>query len=129
MVWDDNLRQVIQKEWTMVLMKRLAVCLLLAFSLSVSADPANPDYVTVQQIEASLAGLPPMAVGFDVDDTVIFSSPVFYQVSTTDCAAGCTAEQFWKKVNVLDSFSLPKAVGLSIVQMHIERGDTVYFIT
>jgi acid phosphatase (class B) len=29
----------------------------------------------VAQIENSLMGRPPMAVGFDIDDTVLFSSP------------------------------------------------------
>ncbi|CDL36704.1 NMN phosphatase; Class B acid phosphatase precursor [Citrobacter freundii] len=31
------------------------------------------------QIENSLTGRPPMAVGFDIDDTVLFSSPGFWR--------------------------------------------------
>ncbi|CDL19412.1 NMN phosphatase; Class B acid phosphatase precursor [Klebsiella pneumoniae IS53] len=31
------------------------------------------------QIENSLLGRPPMAVGFDIDDTVLFSSPGFWR--------------------------------------------------
>ena len=32
-------------------------------------------WISVEQIEESLKGQPPMAVGFDIDDTVLFSSP------------------------------------------------------
>ncbi|VDY35120.1 Class B acid phosphatase precursor [Morganella morganii] len=34
-------------------------------------------WISVEQIEESLKGQPPMAVGFDIDDTVLFSSPGF----------------------------------------------------
>ncbi|STD25132.1 acid phosphatase/phosphotransferase [Enterobacter asburiae] len=34
--------------------------------------------VSVAQIENSLMGRAPMAVGFDIDDTVLFSSPGFW---------------------------------------------------
>lgn len=35
-------------------------------------------WVSVPMIAASLDGKPPMVVGFDIDDTVLFSSPCFY---------------------------------------------------
>ena len=72
-----------------------AVCLLFALNssavaLASSPSPLNPGtnvaklaeqapihWVSVAQIENSLAGRPPMAVGFDIDDTVLFSSPGF----------------------------------------------------
>lgn len=68
-----------------------AVCLLFALNssavaLASSPSPLNPGtnvarlaeqapihWVSVAQIENSLAGRPPMAVGFDIDDTVLFS--------------------------------------------------------
>ena len=31
--------------------------------------------------------------------------------------------------NEWDKFSMPKQVGIDLVQMHLKRGDTVYFIT
>ncbi len=40
------------------------------------AEQAPIHWVSVAQIENSLLGRPPMAVGFDIDDTVLFSSPV-----------------------------------------------------
>lgn len=67
-----------------------AVCLLFALNssavaLASSPSPLNPGtnvaklaeqapihWVSVAQIENSLAGRPPMAVGFDIDDTVLF---------------------------------------------------------
>lgn len=67
-----------------------AVCLLFALNssavaLASSPSPLNPGtnvarlaeqapihWVSVAQIENSLAGRPPMAVGFDIDDTVFF---------------------------------------------------------
>ncbi len=68
-----------------------AVCLLFALNssavaLASSPSPLNPGtnvarlaeqapihWVSVAQIENSLAGRPPMAVGFDIDDTVFFA--------------------------------------------------------
>ncbi len=35
-------------------------------------------WVSVEKIEKSLRNQPPMAVRFDIDDTVLFSSPGFY---------------------------------------------------
>lgn len=37
------------------------------------AEQAPIHWVSVAQIENSLLGRPPMAVGFDIDDTVLFS--------------------------------------------------------
>lgn len=43
------------------------------------AEQAPIHWVSVAQIENSLLGRPPMAVGFDIDDTVLFSSPGFWR--------------------------------------------------
>lgn len=74
-----------------------AVCLLFALNSSAVALASSPSplnlgtnvarlaeqapihWVSVAQIENSLAGRPPMAVGFDIDDTVLFSSPGFWR--------------------------------------------------
>ncbi|ELX8379089.1 acid phosphatase AphA [Providencia vermicola] len=90
-------------------------------------------WVSVEQIKNSLEGQAPMAVGFDIDDTVLFSSPGFYrgklEYSPNDFSYLKNIE-FWEKMNnEWDKFSMPKKVGIDLVQMHLKRGDTVYFIT
>ncbi|WP_416776077.1 acid phosphatase AphA [Xenorhabdus budapestensis] len=90
-------------------------------------------WVSVEQIEKSLQNQSPMAVGFDIDDTVLFSSPGFYrgklEYSPNDHSYLKNPE-FWKKMNnEWDKFSMPKQVGIDLVRMHLKRGDDVYFIT
>ncbi|MBD2803876.1 acid phosphatase AphA [Xenorhabdus szentirmaii] len=90
-------------------------------------------WVSVEQIEKSLNNQPPVAVGFDIDDTVLFSSPGFYrgqsEYSPNDNRYLKNPE-FWQKMNNgWDKFSLPKKIGIELVQMHLKRGDSVYFIT
>ncbi len=46
---------------------------------AILAEQAPIHWVSVAQIENSLVGRPPMAVGFDIDDTVLFSSPGFWR--------------------------------------------------
>lgn len=89
--------------------------------------------VTVGEIHDSVSGKPPMSVGFDIDETVLFASPVFYHVAGKQCN-GAIIEcmetlPFWESANQLDSFSLPKQKGVELVKMHLARGDKVYFIT
>ncbi len=102
-------------------------------TFSAFASPENPQYVTVAEIKESLKDTPPMAVGFDVDETVLFSSPGFYHLSLELCEGvleECNMEKgYWERANRLDTFSLPKRVGVELVKMHIERGDAIYFIT
>ncbi|MDC9588413.1 acid phosphatase AphA [Xenorhabdus sp. XENO-10] len=90
-------------------------------------------WVSVEQIEKSLKGQPPMAVGFDIDDTVMFSSPGFYrgklEYSPND-ESYLKKTEFWEKMNNgWDKFSMPKKIGIELVQMHLKRGDDIYFIT
>ncbi|OTA21676.1 acid phosphatase/phosphotransferase [Xenorhabdus beddingii] len=90
-------------------------------------------WVSVKQIAKSLAGQPPMAVGFDIDDTVLFSSPGFYrgklEYSPND-ESYLKRPEFWEKMNnEWDKFSMPKKIGIELVQMHLKRGDDIYFIT
>jgi acid phosphatase (class B) len=102
-------------------------------------DPARKPFlvkkITAEKIAEGLTGMPPMAVGFDVDETILFSSPVFYHLSQTlpDCEGmleGCSVQPgYWEQANTLDTFSLPKPVGVELAKMHIARGDEVYFIT
>ncbi|MCC8379691.1 acid phosphatase AphA [Xenorhabdus sp. PB30.3] len=90
-------------------------------------------WVSVEQIEKSLQSKPPMSVGFDIDDTVLFSSPGFYrgqlEYSPNDNSYLKNPE-FWEKMNnEWDKFSMPKQVGIDLVHMHLKRGDDIYFIT
>ncbi|MGJ0639109.1 acid phosphatase AphA [Xenorhabdus bovienii] len=90
-------------------------------------------WVSVEQIEISLQNQPPMAVGFDVDDTVLFSSSGFYrgksEYSPND-ESYLKNPEFWNKMNnEWNNFSMPKQIGITLVQMHLKRGDDIYFIT
>ncbi|AFJ48711.1 acid phosphatase AphA [Shimwellia blattae] len=97
------------------------------------AGRAPVHWVSVAQIENSLLGRPPMAVGFDIDDTVLFSSPGFWR-GRKEISPGSRDflkdEQFWEKMNNnWDAFSIPKEVARALISMHVKRGDQIYFIT
>lgn len=85
------------------------------------------------QIENSLMGRAPMAVGFDIDDTVLFSSPGFWRGKKTFSPANeeyLKNPEFWEKMNNgWDEFSIPKEVGRALIAMHVKRGDSIYFVT
>lgn len=128
-----------------------AVCLLLGLNHSVVAKesvpaPLNPGitvaqlaqqapihWVSVAQIENSLLGRPPVAVGFDIDDTVLFSSPGFYRGQkefSPEKQEYLKNPAFWEKMNNgWDEFSMPKEVAKSLITMHLKRGDSIYFVT
>ena len=63
------------------------------------AEQAPIHWVSVAQIENSLLGRPPMAVGFDIDDTVLFSSPGFWRGQNLLSRQRGLPEnpQFWEK--------------------------------
>lgn len=95
-------------------------------------DPIH--WVDVGQIEKSLEGKPPMTVGFDVDDTVLFSSPCFFygQQKYSPGKFGYLKNQaFWDDINKnCDiNYSIPKDVAAKLIAMHSKRGDTIFFIT
>ncbi|MFA7258443.1 MAG: acid phosphatase AphA [Aeromonas bestiarum] len=97
------------------------------------ARQAPIHWVSVAQIAASLDGLPPMAVGFDIDDTLLFSSPGFYrgkQEFSPNDESYLKNPAFWEKMNNgWDAFSVPKEVGKALITMHLKRGDHIYFVT
>ena len=91
-------------------------------------------WTSVEQIAASLEGQAPIVVGFDVDDTVLFSSPCFHYGQMTyspgsDDYLGMDA--FWTDIhsNGCDQYSIPKEVGRQLIEMHEARGDEIFFIT
>jgi acid phosphatase (class B) len=100
--------------------------------------PSGQRLITTEGLRASLPAAPIVA-GFDIDDTVLFSSPGFYYgMTNTDGPGGGNRfgasplknPQFWKELNQeYDKFSIPKEIGRTLVRMHSERGDRVVFIT
>jgi acid phosphatase (class B) len=97
------------------------------------AEQAPVHWVSVTQIENSLLGRPPIAVGFDIDDTVLFSSPGFWRGQKTwspGSEAYLKNPAFWQKMNNgWDEFSIPKEVARALITLHIKRGDSIYFVT
>ncbi|GAB4591293.1 acid phosphatase AphA [Edwardsiella tarda] len=91
-------------------------------------------WISIEQIAESLHGKAPISVGFDIDDTLLFSSPVFFhgkQKFSPDSNAYLKNTDFWNAASSSgwDRFSLPKASGRALLAMHLQRGDHVYFIT
>ena len=90
-------------------------------------------WVSVDSIRESLKDVPSMAVGFDIDDTVLYSSPGFVRGKTEFSPNSndyLNNPEFWQKMNSgWDKFSIPKKVARELIKMHQERGDTIYFVT
>lgn len=131
----------------------LSVLLACAVSMSTSADPKTPGthkgYSTIEMLSAGvpsdlnmvsvdnlakeLQGKPAMTVGFDIDDTVLFSTPVFYRGQQMFSPGGYSYlknQDFWDKANCgWDVFSRPKDIAFKLIEMHQKRGDSIYFIT
>ncbi|BFQ93547.1 acid phosphatase AphA [Gallibacterium anatis] len=90
-------------------------------------------WVSIEQIKKSLEGKPAINVSFDIDDTVLFSSPCFYYGQQKYSPNGfeyLKNQDFWNEVNAgCDKYSIPKEAAKALIKMHEERGDSVYFIT
>jgi len=95
-------------------------------------------FITVETLRDSLSSRPIVA-GFDVDDTVIFSSPgFFFAMNNTEAPGGKNRygskplenPQFWRDLNQFhDRYSLKKLSGEKLIRMHTMRGDRIVFIT
>ncbi len=111
--------------------------ILIFVSLVCLGCPSGPKeeirWVTMEDIAKSLEDQPPMNVGFDVDDTVLFSTAGYYygqQKYSPGSNAYLEMEEFWNELNNgLDRFSLPKQCAKILIEFHKNRGDTIYFIT
>ena len=69
------------------------------------------------------------AVGFDIDDTVLFSSPGFYHLRTFENLKPGNP-QFWQEINNgEDEYNPPKQIAQQLLTMHEKKGDKIYFIT
>lgn len=94
--------------------------------------------ITLEDLVQSLP-THPIAVGFDIDDTVFFSSPGFYYGLTNKDGPRKTnkygndflaSSWFWKDMNTnFEKFSLPKTSARKAIRLHLQRGDHIFFIT
>ncbi len=86
----------------------------------------------------------PIVVGFDVDDTLLFTAPAFdalqpdYDPSVIRPRdySKLTAEQkakyheFWNRLNRdYDERSVPKEIARKLLALHIQRGDDIWIIS
>ncbi|WP_348253863.1 HAD family acid phosphatase, partial [Salmonella enterica] len=69
----------------------------------------------------------------DIHDTVLFSSPGFWRgkkTSPPDSDDYLKNPAFWEKMNYgWDEFSIPKEVARQLIDLHVRRGDSIYFVT
>jgi acid phosphatase (class B) len=111
----------------------IVILIILWTGFGCAAEEYKIHWVTVEDIARSLETEPQMNIGFDVDDTVLFSSPGYYygqhkySPGTQDYL---TMVEFWNEMNNgLDWFSLPKESGRKLIELHKKRGDSIYFIS
>jgi acid phosphatase (class B) len=106
-------------------------------------SPPMAGDITVEQL-ALLLPRHPIVVGFDVDDTLVFSAPAFNAlqpqydpdvIRPKDYTA-LSAEQkakyheFWNKLNAeFDDRSIPKKIGKRLLDLHLSRGDEIWIIS
>lgn len=111
---------------------------------------------TFEAYAKSLPGPTKLKVGFDIDDTLLFSSPVTHfrdmqikrcmeDEGTSDtCDKKFTTYYLKVKKNLcleefdqsnespyscIDDFSLPKRIAKKLLALHLQRGDIIYIIT
>ncbi|MEK8017922.1 MAG: HAD family acid phosphatase [Candidatus Parabeggiatoa sp.] len=70
----------------------------------------------------------PIPVGFDIDDTLLFSEPGFSYVRN-HLHLNPKTKAFWEHINTLDQYSLVTEVGSALIKLHKQRGDDIYIIT
>jgi acid phosphatase (class B) len=111
----------------------IAIISFVLVSFACVGQEENIRWVTLKDIARSLENQPSMNVGFDIDDTVLFSSPGYYygrQKYSPGNKAYITMEEFWNEMNNgLDQFSIPKECARKLIELHKKRGDSIYFIT
>lgn len=94
-------------------------------------------WTTVADIEDSLRDTPPINIGFDIDDTLLFPKTSFHVYYARYCPndhepyrPSCTQSQdFWDHLNRSGNLSPAKAIGTDLIEMHKRRGDNIFFIT
>ncbi|OIR23902.1 hypothetical protein BGC33_08550 [Bathymodiolus thermophilus thioautotrophic gill symbiont] len=85
-------------------------------------------FLTMDDFKKALGSSSKLTVGFDIDDTVLFSTPPFYY--GVNKYGSELPNEFWQQMNtVLDAFSLPKKIARDLLSFHQSRKDKIYFIT
>ncbi|MCK5682922.1 acid phosphatase AphA [bacterium] len=115
-------------------MKRLVLLVAIIVALTGSIFCAEKiKMISFEDLKKSLEGKPAISVGFDVDDTVLYSSPGFYYGKMKYSPKGYSFlgnKQFWFEMNnYLDIYSLPKDIAKKVIRFHKKRGDNIFFIT
>lgn len=119
----------------MIRNKKIIVILFCLVYLSCSPNNQGDDirWVTFEDLTLSIENQPVMNVGFDVDDTVLFSSPAYYygqQKYSPGSEEFLSDPDFQDELNNgLDKFSIPKEIARKLIAFHKNRGDNIFFIT
>ena len=105
--------------------------------LGASGCARRGQLMTIAQLESTLPAHP-ISVGFDVDETMICSTPVWYYLATNHDGPGWSNKygvqvrqhpDFWPDANRLDSFSMPKQAARDLIALHQRRGDHICVVT
>lgn len=126
-------------------MRTLALLPILAAAVWAGGEQAT--FVSLTELARSLP-VEPINVVFDVDDTVLFTSPGFQWGTRTYGArivsAGVSVREedlasederrqyreFWTRMNNdLDQYSVKKWIASELISLHKARGDRIYFVT
>jgi acid phosphatase (class B) len=121
--------------------------LMIAASAAWAAELSSVRTITLEALARSLPQ-EPIRVVFDVDDTVLFTSPGFQWGSRTYgdriVSAGVSVREedlpteedrrkyreFWTRMNnEMDQFSIKKWIAGELIALHKSRGDKIYFVT
>lgn len=110
---------------------------------SIPLSPATVEPLSVEQL-ARMLPRHPIVVGFDVDDTLVFSAPAFNALQPSydpdvirpkDLQKLSPEQQslyhaFWNELNErADDASIPKKIGKALLDLHVARRDDVYIIS
>ena len=123
-----------------VCMLLCAGCTNTADDVTVNATPVEPyTTISVSEIAESLKDKGPITVGLDLDGTTFFTESLYYYAqSNIDGPNGTNIygdsplqnPEFISSVN--NEFVgqyIPKKAAIDVIEMHMERGDNVIFIT
>ncbi len=110
-------------------------------------DPGTIHWIDLETLAETLPE-PPIDVVFDVDDTVLFTTPGFQWGSRTygDAVVKSGApvreqdlpndearqkfREFWTRMNnELDQWSVKKWIAVELIRLHKSRGDRIHFVT
>jgi len=138
---------LVRRAWFLIVLTLLSACTAVPQCPSTARDiPLSKPVAEAVSLEQLALMLPRHAVvvGFDVDDTLVFSAPAFNAlqgeydpavIRPKDYAALTEAQkqqyhEFWNRLNVeYDNRSVPKKIGQRLLDLHVARGDTIIVIS